>query len=163
ARGGTLLLDEITEMSIDLQVKLLRALESDTMQRVGGEHDIRFDVRIIAATNMAPEAAIADGRLRTDLYFRLGVFRIDLPPLRDPGGDVELLAHHFLRGLNHDAANPKPLATDALAAVNGYSWPGNVRELRNLVHSAFIVADDEVTLRGFDFSKALALRERSNG
>ena len=160
ARGGTLLLDEITEMSIDLQVKLLRTLESETLQRVGGEHDIPFDVRIIAATNMEPEAAIADGRLRTDLYFRLSVFRMDLPPLRDRGPDIELLARHFLETLNEDATHPKSLATDALAAVEGYAWPGNVRELRNLVHASYIVSEGPVTLRGFDFSKAIALRDR---
>ena len=160
ARGGTLLLDEITEMSIDLQVKLLRALESDTLQRVGGEHDVPFDVRIIAATNMDPEAAIAEGRLRTDLYFRLSVFRMDLPPLRDRGADIELLARHFLDALNQDVTHPKSLATDALSAVDGYAWPGNVRELRNLLHASYIVSDGPVTLRGFDFSKAIALRDR---
>jgi two-component system, NtrC family, response regulator AtoC len=144
ARGGTLLLDEITEMSIDLQVKLLRVLESDTLQRVGGEKEVPFDVRIIAATNMAPEQAIADGRLRKDLYYRLGVFRIDLPRLAERGRDLEVLARHFLRSLNEAGGTGKRFRDDAFAAVAGHPWPGNVRELKNLIHAAYIASDDDL-------------------
>jgi two-component system response regulator AtoC len=143
ARGGTLLLDEITEMSIDLQVKLLRVLESDTLQRVGGEKEVPFDVRIVAATNMSPEAAIADGRLRKDLYYRIGVFRVDLPRLADRGRDLELLARHFLQSLNEAAGTRKRFRDDAFASVAGHPWPGNVRELKNLVHASFIASDDD--------------------
>ena len=150
ARGGTLLLDEITEMSTDLQVKLLRVLESDTLQRVGGEKEIPFDVRIVAATNMSPEAAIAAGRLRKDLYYRLGVFRIDLPRLADRGRDLEILARHFLKSLNELAGTSKRFRDDAFAFVAGHPWPGNVRELKNLVHASFIASDDDlVSLGGF--------------
>jgi two-component system, NtrC family, response regulator HydG len=148
ARGGTLLLDEITEMSIDLQVKLLRVLESDTLQRVGGEKDVPFDVRIIAATNMSPETAIADGRLRKDLYYRLGVFRVDLPRLADRGRDLELLARHFLQSLNEMTGVRKRFRDDAFASVAGHPWPGNVRELKNLVHASFIASDDDFVVLG---------------
>jgi DNA-binding NtrC family response regulator len=150
ARGGTLLLDEFTEMSPDLQVKLLRVLESDTLQRVGGERDVPFDVRIIAATNASPEEAIVRGRLRKDLYFRLGVFRVDLPPLRTRADDVKLLAEHFVSRLNRQFGTGKRLADGALQALAGHSWPGNVRELRNLVHASYIVANDVISLRGFE-------------
>jgi DNA-binding NtrC family response regulator len=147
ARGGTLLLDEITEMSIELQVKLLRVLESDTLQRVGGEKEVPFDVRIVAATNMAPDQAVAEGRLRKDLYYRLSVFRVDLPRLADRGTDLEILARHFLRSLNEAAGTHKRFRDDAFAAVAGHAWPGNVRELRNLVHASFIAAEgDQVSL-----------------
>jgi DNA-binding NtrC family response regulator len=156
ARGGTLLLDEITEMPIDLQVKLLRVLESDTLQRVGGERDIPLDVRVVAATNSDPEAAIAEGRLREDLFFRLCVFRIDLPPLRERGSDIELLARHFLDLLNERGGTSKRLALDALAPLDGYAWPGNVRELRNLVHASYLLSDDDrVRLRGSAASRPL--------
>jgi DNA-binding NtrC family response regulator len=144
AAGGTLFLDEITEMPSELQVKLLRVLESGHFLRVGGNESIEADVRIVAATNRDPLAAVASGALREDLYYRLNVFPIVLPPLRDRGDDVELLAQHFLDELNHAEQAEKRWSRDALRVVTERPWRGNVRELRNAVHRAFILADREI-------------------
>src|SRR5690349_2579542 len=140
ANGGTLFLDEITEMPLELQVKLLRVLETSTVTRVGAEASVRIDVRIVAATNRPLEAALAEGRLRPDLFYRLNVFPIQLPPLRDRGADVELLADHFLAQLNRGAGTIRRIAATSRARMRNHAWPGNLRELRNLVHRAFILA-----------------------
>ena len=144
AHGGTLFLDEVTEMPAELQVKLLRVLESGTFTRVGMNTSIATDVRVIAATNRVPERAVADGKLREDLYHRLNVFPIQLPPLRDRGTDIELLAHRFLEALNKQENAAKTFTPAAVAALYAHHWPGNVRELRNYVHRAFILADDVI-------------------
>jgi len=144
AAGGTLFLDEITEMPMESQVRLLRVLESGEMTRVGGEKAVGVDVRVVAATNRPPREALEAGKLREDLYYRIKVFSIDVPPLRSREGDVELLARHFLQQLNHEAQLDKELSKDALAALAEHDWPGNVRELKNVVRSAFILADDEI-------------------
>lgn len=141
ANGGTLFLDEITEMPIDLQVKLLRVLESGSFMRIGSAQEIASDVRVIAASNRDPEQAVAEGKLRLDLYHRLNVFPIYIPPLRERGEDVALLAQHFLDELNAMYGTAKVLAPDALASLVSRSWPGNVRELRNHVQRAYILAD----------------------
>jgi DNA-binding NtrC family response regulator len=146
AEGGTLFLDEITEMAWDLQVRLLRVLETGRYTRVGGEREMRAQVRVIAATNRDPMQAMRDGRLREDLMYRLAVFPIDVPPLRDRDGDAELLAEHFLRELNEAEGTRKSLSRHAVAAIRSYRWPGNVRELKNVVHRAFIMSDDVVDL-----------------
>ena len=141
AHGGTLFLDEITEMPQELQVKLLRVLETGSFMRVGTNTPIATDVRVIAATNRDPEKAVADGKLREDLYHRLNVFPIVLPPLRERGTDIEMLAQHFLddaeQGGGHEQAL---LAGDDRCALRS-SWPGNVRELKNYVQRAYILAD----------------------
>ena len=144
AAGGTLFLDEITEMPIELQVKLLRVLEIGTLQRVGGEAAIPINVRLVTATNRDPDEAIAEGRLRRDLFFRLNVFPIKLPPLRDREGDVSLLADYFLGQLNTAERTRKRFNAAATDRLRAYSWPGNVRELRNVVQRAFIVSDNEI-------------------
>jgi DNA-binding NtrC family response regulator len=144
ASGGTLFLDEITEMPADLQVKLLRVLETGRFMRVGASHSQETDVRIIAATNRDPMQAVAEGRLREDLMYRLNVFPIDLPPLRERLSDVPLLAEHFLRQICEQEGQPKTLSTDALDQLSSYHWPGNVRELRNAVHRAYVMARESV-------------------
>ena len=146
AVGGTLFLDEITEMSPDGQVRLLRVLESGKFWRVGGDTEVRAEVRVIAATNRDPGSAVAEGRLREDLMYRLAVFPINLPPLRNRGADLELLAYHFLAALNEEAGTGKTLSQGSFEVLRTYPWPGNVRELKNCVHRAFILADDEVKL-----------------
>ncbi len=142
ADGGTLFLDEVTEMPLDLQVKLLRVLETNQVTRVGGQETIPVDARIVAATNRDPFEAVAEGQFREDLLYRLRVFPIDLPPLRLRSGDVELLADHFLKLNCQDSQQSKAFSQDALNALIKYPWHGNVRELRNVVQRAFIVGGD---------------------
>jgi DNA-binding NtrC family response regulator len=145
ANGGTLFLDEITEMSAELQVKLLRVLETGAVERVGGGDPVKVDVRVIAATNRRPEQAVAEGRLREDLLYRLNVFPILLPPLRERGEDVELIAEDFLGELNKAREGPpKSFTRAALARLRAHAWPGNVRELRNVVQRAFILSPNDV-------------------
>jgi DNA-binding NtrC family response regulator len=140
AAGGTLLLDEITEMPLDLQVKLLRVLETGRFMRVGSSQSQETDVRIIAATNRSPMQAVASGRLREDLMYRLNVFPIELPPLRERLDDVPLLAQRFLDLICDQEGKTKTLSADALRQLSEYDWPGNVRELRNAVHRAYVMA-----------------------
>lgn len=144
AAGGTIFLDEITEMPFELQVKLLRVLETASVVRIGGERPLPVDVRVIAATNRQPEEAVAQGKLREDLLYRLKVFPLHLPPLRERGDDVELLADHFLGLLNKVEGTTKGFSRGAMQRLRAHTWPGNVRELKNLVHHAFILADDEI-------------------
>jgi len=148
ADGGTLFLDEITEMPLAFQVRLLRVLETGTVQRIGGSTSITTDVRVLAATNRDPHEAIRQGKLREDLYFRLAVFPMHLPPLRERRGDVSLLAQHFLAALNEAGKTDKRWGPGALDALEQREWKGNVRELKNAVQRAFILADD--TLRAED-------------
>jgi len=144
ANGGTLFLDEITEIPQELQVKLLRVLETGAFMRVGTTTPISTDVRILAATNRNPESAVADGKLREDLYHRLNVFPIHMPLLRDRTSDIELLAQHFLDQLNKQESAAKSFSPAAIAGLYAHSWPGNVRELKNYVQRAFILADDVI-------------------
>ena len=141
AHGGTLFLDEITEMPLDLQVKLLRVLETGTFGRVGSDEVFETDVRIVAATNRQPLEAVHQGKLREDLYYRLNVFQILLPPLRERLEDIELLAPHFLQHISAAEGTPKRFAPTAIDRLKQYHWPGNVRELRNVVQRASIMAD----------------------
>ncbi|QBQ98207.1 sigma-54-dependent transcriptional regulator [Paraburkholderia pallida] len=143
ANGGTLFLDEITEMPIELQVKLLRVLETGMFMRVGTTKEIETDVRLIAATNRDPEQAVEEGKLRLDLYHRLNVFPISLPPLRERGKDVELLAQAFLDELNERHGTKKQFPAAVREMLDGYPWPGNVRELKNYVQRAHIMAGAE--------------------
>jgi len=146
ASGGTLLLDEITEMPLDLQSKLLRVLETGRAVRVGGTEEIAVDVRIVTASNHPPEAILRDRRLREDLFYRLAVFVVRLPPLRRRGGDIELLARAFLERLNNDYGTRKRFDPRALAMARTHPWPGNVRELRNCVERSFVLSDDVIAL-----------------
>lgn len=142
ADGGTLFLDEITEMPAQAQVKLLRVLETGRVHRVGSTTPVPTDVRVLAATNRDPQDAIRQGKLREDLYFRLAVFPLALPPLRERDGDVQLLAQHFLDKLNETHGTDKRWAEGSLDELVRRDWRGNVRELRNAVQRAFILADD---------------------
>jgi len=144
ANGGTLFLDEVTEMPLELQVKLLRVLETGRFSRVGGEQELPVDVRVIAATNRDPHQAVTEGKFREDLLYRLRVFPITLPPLRDRAGDIDLLAEATLADLNKEEGTHKRLSRGALERLRSYRWPGNVRELKNVLHRAFILADDEL-------------------
>jgi two-component system, NtrC family, response regulator AtoC len=148
AGAGTLLLDEITELPLDMQVKLLRVLDTETMGRVGSDQETPVRCRVIAATNRDPDRAVADGKLRADLLYRLAVFPLPVPPLRERDDDVELLAHYFLASLNAEEGTSKRFSGDSLLCLRQYHWPGNVRELRNVVHRAFILATDDLELRG---------------
>ena len=144
ARGGTLFLDEVTEMSPSVQVKLLRVLQDGEYERVGGTRTLKADVRILAATNRDPATAITEGRLREDLFYRLNVIALQVPPLSQRPQDIPLLAQHFLR--LHAVRNRRevsafsPAALDALAA---WRWPGNVRELENAVERAVVLCRGE--------------------
>jgi len=144
ADGGTLLLDEVAEMHPAVQAKFLRVLEEGTFRRVGGKAEIQVDVRVVAATNQDPETAVRDGKLRADLFYRLNVFPITIPPLRDRPDDIPVLAEAFL----HDAAARNGRAVTAIAPaalqrLQGYAWPGNVRELRNVIERAVLLANGE--------------------
>jgi DNA-binding NtrC family response regulator len=142
ADGGTLFLDEISEMPMRLQVRLLRVLETDRVQRIGSDDSIATNVRVLAATNRDPLQAVRDGRLREDLYFRLAVFPIRLPSLREREGDVALLVQHFLDLLNEAHSTCKQWDAGAIDELSARAWPGNVRELKNVVHRAYILADE---------------------
>jgi two-component system nitrogen regulation response regulator NtrX len=140
ANGGTLLIDEIAEMPMALQPKLLRVLADGKVRRLGGSYEFEFDVRVLAATNRDPMKAIEDGKLREDLYYRLNVVPIALPPLRARGEDVPLLIQHFVREFNTKHHISIEGATDeAVTLLKAYSWPGNVRELRNTIERVVIM------------------------
>jgi DNA-binding NtrC family response regulator len=145
ADGGTIFLDEVAEMPTDIQVKLLRALESRMVRRLGGKKEISVDIRIVAATNKDLQKALADGELREDLYYRLAVVELYLPPLRERVSDVQLLANEFLARFSQQ--NGKKLTgidEGAWAWIHSYTWPGNVRELKNAIERAVIMARGEV-------------------
>lgn len=145
---GTLFLDEITETPLELQVKLLRVLETGTLLRVGGDEPVPVDVRVIAASNRSPEAAVKEGKFREDLLYRLNVFPIVLPPLRERNGDIELLADFFLGQLNREEGASKKFAPAAYRRMAAYHWPGNVRELKNMIRRAFILSEELVEMEG---------------
>jgi DNA-binding NtrC family response regulator len=143
AHGGTLFLDEITEMPLELQVRLLRVLETGQLMRIGTSRAIDTDVRIIAATNRDPREAVRSGKLREDLFHRLNVFPLAIAPLRERGEDVEAIATHFLDEMNEACGTRKQFAPGALARMRQHPWPGNVRELKNYIHRVFIMAGDD--------------------
>ena len=136
ADGGTLFLDELTEMPIALQAKLLRVLQENVIERLGANRNIPIDIRIIAATNIDPRQAVSDGKLREDLYYRINVFNIDLPPLRDRKEDVVSLVSSFLSKLG----NKRGISQSALNCLQNYAWPGNVRELQNVIERADVLS-----------------------
>jgi transcriptional regulator with GAF, ATPase, and Fis domain len=144
ADGGTLLLDEIGELPLDTQAKLLRALQHQAFERVGGSETIEVDTRILAATNRDLEAEVEADRFRSDLYYRLNIFPIELPPLRERDGDVALLAEHFCdRFARRTGKDVTGLTPNAMAVLQGYDWPGNVRELANIIERAVILTRED--------------------
>src|SRR5450432_4188299 len=155
ADGGTLFLDEVGDLPLDVQVKLLRVLQEREFERVGGAETIKVDVRVVSATHRDLERQIADGTFREDLYYRLNVFPITLPPLRDRQSDIPLLAEHFLQKYAPGAGKPvHGIDATAVAALTTYPWPGNVRELENLIERALILArGSEITAADLEFTR----------
>ncbi len=140
ADGGTLFLDEVTEMPIQLQAKLLRALQASVIEKLGSNKHIPLDIRVIAATNRDPMEAVNQGKLREDLYYRLNVFSLNSPPLRERYGDIEILARYFL------GKHQTQISAEALEKLNRYNWPGNVRELENVLERAAILSGRDTVL-----------------
>ena len=156
AAGGTLFLDEIGDMPLELQSKLLRVLQEREFQRVGGRETLRADMRVVAATNQNLAEAVREGNFREDLFFRLNVVPIDVPPLRDRVGDIPDLIHYFIEKINRDLGTDKTgIAPDAEAELAAHSWPGNVRELENALVRAAVVAPEQTLMRSdFNLSDA---------
>lgn len=146
AKGGTLFLDEVTEMPADLQVKLLRVLETSKVIRVGDEREINVSCRVISSTNRDPDQAVSEGILREDLYYRLAQFPIRVPPLRERGDDIGLLAEHFLKLKDDELGGDKSFEESVLESFRLHQWPGNVRELKNTVQRAYILAGTTIKL-----------------
>jgi two-component system response regulator AtoC len=162
ANHGTMFLDEIGEMSPALQAKLLQVLQDGEFARLGGKHDVRVDVRIIAATNRALEQAVADGLLREDLFFRLNVVSIEMPPLRERRDEIPLLSEYFLK--KHSVQYNKPqavLSAEIMRLFVEYDWPGNVRELENLIKRAVVLGDETPIRRDLSHTIALAAQRRA--
>jgi len=157
ANGGTLFLDEITEMPVDMQVRLLRVLESGRFSRIGADAEIAADVRVIAASNRDLRSAVANGKLREDLMYRLCVIPVSVPPLRERGDDGILLAEMFLERLNEEYGTSKAFTPEARQSIATYRWPGNVRELKNVIHRAHVLSDTDVEIdTGSEFSAPMA-------
>jgi two-component system, NtrC family, response regulator PilR len=145
ADGGTLFLDEITEISHTVQVKLLRAIQERQIRRVGDTRDVKVDVRLIAASNRDIGGAVTDGVLREDLFYRLNVIPLHLPPLRDRREDIPLLVAHFIKKLSQEVGRPvRGVTPEALAVLEQYHWPGNIRELENVVERAIVLGSSEM-------------------
>ena len=154
--GGTLLLDEITEMDIKLQAKLLRAIQEKEIDRIGGSGNVKVDLRIIATSNRDIPIEIANGNFREDLYFRLNVINIELPPLRERKEDLEDLANFFIDKYSRsNNLEPKILTKEALDLIISYDWPGNIRELENAIHRAVLLSDNEITAKDFNLKGKL--------
>ena len=164
ANGGTLLLDEITEMRLDLQSKLLRVLQEQDFERVGGTETIKVDVRIIATSNRDIEQCVERGEFRRDLFYRLSVMPIRIPPLRERPEDIPILAHHFAQRAATDGHREiTAIAPDALSLLQRYEWPGNVRELQHAVERAVILTSGTVLTAGsFDAIRAVVTGRRSS-
>ncbi len=145
--GGTLFLDEVTEMPMALQSKLLRVLQEGVVERLGAHQPVNVDLRVVAATNRDPMQAVTEGRLRQDLYYRLNVVRVEVPPLRERGEDIPLLAQHFLEKYSRELGRRPPLLEpQTLERLAVYAWPGNIRELENMMERAAVLAQgDRVT------------------
>jgi two-component system response regulator PilR (NtrC family) len=140
ANTGTIFLDEIGEMTTAMQVKLLRVLQERQVRRVGGAKEIPIEVRVIAATNRDLAAMVSDGEFREDLFYRISVFPMEIPPLRDRADDIPLLAYHFLERLNDTSESRiEKISAEALRKLESHDWPGNVRELENAIERAFIL------------------------
>ena len=163
ADGGTLFLDELCEMDLALQSKLLRFLQTGQVQKVGSDRTKKIDVRVVCATNREPLHEVAEGRLREDLYYRLHVVGIHLPPLRERNGDIVEIAAQFLKSASREEGKPfERLSTDAMDALLSHDWPGNVRELQNVIRKAVILNDgSELTADMLEMNPATTLRPRS--
>ena len=152
ASGGTVFLDEITEMPLDLQVRLLRVLESRQVTRVGGSTPVPFDVRVVTASNRPPAGVVSSGRMREDLFYRLHVLPVELPPLRDREEDILHIARYFLaRWSEENNTATKVLSGDAVERLLEHDWPGNVRELKNSIRRAFVLSGTEIRADHFEF------------
>jgi two-component system nitrogen regulation response regulator GlnG len=148
--GGTIFLDEIGDMPLALQAKILRLLQEQAFERVGGNETVRTDVRLIAATHRDLKAWAAQGKFRPDLYYRLGVFTIHLPPLRERGDDLLMLVQHYLRRFNRELGREvREVAPEALERLHSYSWPGNIRELESVLKQALLQASGPALLPVF--------------
>jgi DNA-binding NtrC family response regulator len=162
ADGGTLLLDEVADIPPVLQAKLLRVLQTGSFERVGGHESINVDVRIVAATNKKLEDEVKEGRFRRDLFYRLNVIRLELPPLRDRREDIPLLALHFLEKHRTQASTPMTeIASATMQALLAYHWPGNVRELENAIKSGIALADGK-ELKRDDLPESVVPRTQPN-
>jgi two-component system nitrogen regulation response regulator GlnG len=148
--GGTLFLDEIGDMPLALQAKMLRLLQEQSFERIGGNETVRTDVRLIAATHRDLTAWSADGKFRPDLYYRLGVFTIHLPPLRERGDDLPILVQHYLRRISRELGREiREVAPEALEQLRNYPWPGNIRELQSVLKQALLQASGTILLPAF--------------
>ncbi len=164
AEGGTLLLDELGEMPIGIQAKLLRVLEERKMRRLGGSSEIAVDVRVLAATNRSPDAAVSAGQLRADLLYRLNVFHIQIPPLRDRSDDIPLMVEAMLAEMNRKhGRRVSGIAPDAMQALQAYDWPGNARELRNRMERAVILTPDGEAIQARHFPEKPLRRDVAVG
>jgi DNA-binding NtrC family response regulator len=162
AHNGTLLLDEFTEMPLEMQARLLRVLETKRVRHVGAEVEIPINVRVLAATNRSPVDAVEAGHLREDIYYRLAVVLIRLPPLRERGEDILALADYFLAALNRRQGHDKRFSDEMRQRLSQYDWPGNVRQLRNAVERAFVLCDGILDV-DHDFGAAPARMTSGNG
>jgi DNA-binding NtrC family response regulator len=164
ASGGTLFLDEVGDMSPTMQAKILRVLQEHEIERVGGETPVRVDVRVVAATNRDLEAEVAAGRFREDLFYRLAVVVVKLPPLRERGDDVDLLARRFLaRFADEHGRAIRELDPQAEARLRAYAWPGNVRQLRNVIERAVLIAEGPVLRAEHLSPEVLAATQEGDG
>ncbi len=156
AAGGTLLLDEISEMDLKLQSKLLRAIQEREIVRIGSNAPVKVDARIVATSNRNMEETVKSGKFREDLYFRLNVVKLTLPPLRDRPKDIEVLAGHFARTSAEENGLPlRRVSAEAITALKSHNWPGNVRELENTLHRAVLLSSgDEIGPDAFDFASS---------
>lgn len=162
ADGGTIFLDEVGELSLAMQAKLLRVLQEKTFERVGSNRPVKVDIRIIAATNRNLTEMVASGQFREDLYYRLNIFPITIPPLRDRGSDIINLADHFVAHFSKESGKKiKSISTTAINMLMNYRWPGNVRELENAIERAVILAEGEV-LQGYNLPPSLQSAVRSD-
>ncbi|HEY9280528.1 MAG TPA: sigma-54 dependent transcriptional regulator [Eoetvoesiella sp.] len=158
AHTGTLFLDEVTEMPLTMQVQLLRVLETGRYHRVGGSDQINVNVRVIAATNRDPQEAVAGGSFRADLLYRLAVFPVWVPPLRQRKADIAYMAQRFLDELNNQEKTMKYFSSEATKQLEQYAWPGNVRELKNTIMRAFILADNEIAIPPLGLEDTYAIK-----
>ncbi len=159
AHGGTLLLDEIGDLPMDLQAKLLRVLQEREFQRLGSSETVRVDVRVLAATNCDLGQRITEGRFREDLYYRLNVVPVHVPPLRERRSDIPLLAEHLVKKIcGTENLTEKMLAPEAIRRLCGYSWPGNVRQLENAIETAVVLSGDRAILEPADFPLPMPVR-----